>query len=202
MSIVFTCMVFLLPVKFLLSSLISPASGCIGAISSLFICYWLSIPLLKKDSFVIYKSFRVNKTVLLAVILLLIVLGDSISGCVDCILGSVVGFFVTYKLLPKHGLLLFPPIATYGLIYVNKLMFQEQRTREWSSDSETPFFAGRIPYQDYETHEIVNLNENELNADDVESLMSLGFSRYESEYALRSCGNNVNEAAEKLLSTV
>ena len=91
-------------------------------------------------------------------------------------------------------------------------MFQEQRTREWSSDSETPFFAGRIPYQDYETHEIVNLNENELNADDVESLMvkievvnnvqSLGFSRYESEYALRSCGNNVNEAAEKLLSTV
>lgn len=50
-------------------------------------------------------------------------------------------------------------------------MFQEQRTRNWSSDSETPFFTGRIPYHDYDSHEIMNIHENELNADDVESLM-------------------------------
>lgn len=50
-------------------------------------------------------------------------------------------------------------------------MFQEQRTRNWSSDSETPLFTGRIPYHDYDSHEIMNIHENELNADDVESLM-------------------------------
>lgn len=45
------------------------------------------IPLLRNDSIIVYKSFRISIRVLLASLLLLIVFGDSFSGCVDFILG-------------------------------------------------------------------------------------------------------------------
>ena len=45
------------------------------------------IPLLRNDSIIVYKSFRISIHVLLASLLLLIIFGDSFSGCVDFIFG-------------------------------------------------------------------------------------------------------------------
>lgn len=105
MSVVFTLVLILLPLKLLLSYIISPSSGCVAIISAIFVLYWSyhflfsfihldMIPLNHYDSLCVYKSFRVNNNAVLLFLIILLVFRNSISGVVDSLLGIFSSFFL------------------------------------------------------------------------------------------------------------
>lgn len=104
MSVVFTLVLILLPLKLLLSYIISPSSGCVAIISAIFVLYWSyhfffslilldMIPLNHYDSICVYKSFRINNNAVLFFLVILLVFRNSIAGIVDSLLGIFSSLF-------------------------------------------------------------------------------------------------------------
>ena len=201
MSVIFSSLLFISVQRCVLFYFFEPTYGCISVMTIFTTLYHNLVPRARSDSLYVYKEIRVSKTVLYWLLTFCVSLTSGVLGLLDLALGVLFARLLLLPGLVRNWLVPFPFVLSELVVrWMNAL--SESRERYVSVDSSTPFIA----YSDYLERDFVSLQSrrstNSVSQESVAQLMDLGFSRFECEGALRSHDNDVNRAANYLLSRV
>ncbi|KAK8790121.1 hypothetical protein WA588_000289, partial [Blastocystis sp. NMH] len=190
MSVLFTVFVSCALCKLLLSVFYLPPYGVIMYLSSLFSLYWKSVPSSSLRSCSITNAINVSEKVVNGCILVLLSWTCGVSGFFEGVIGTILGLVTYRNYVRRRWILPFPSFLTSLLLKFISSVFEENMAYHSDMDEEDAIFP--VPPSNRPSHVVTEEN--------VAQLMNLGFTRLESMMALQSSQNDVNAAANTLLS--
>lgn len=201
MTLLMNSLFFIFFQRWAFAYFLDSTNGCIMLMSIFTVLYHRIVPRVRASSIMLYKGICISEEVLLWLLTFFVSLSSRLSGVIELFVGILFANFILFPLLQKQRLVPFPSIITNFIIYCASSS-EEPRDRNISEDSSSPFmldagFFGRGLGSSVESGPPHTVSQAH-----IEELMGLGFSRYECEHALLACDNDVNRAADYLLSSV